>query len=212
MRIKVSALHGKEIHDFLADVLVPRPIAFISTINSEGRHNAAPFSAFTHLTLDPPVLVIAAGRRKGQKKDTVRNIEAVGDFVVNMVDENTAQAMAQASADFPPEVDEIQKVGLTALKSDMVKSPRIAEAPISMECKLIQTMEFGSKPNRNTIILGEILVAHIKDEVMTDGHLDPWKARIVGRLGVNDGNLYCYTTKIFKMKRLGKLRPPLIPL
>ncbi len=187
MKIEPSTLHGKELHDFFSSVVVPRPIAFVSSVDAEGRYNAAPFSAFTRLTLDPPVLVLAISRRKGQKKDTVRNIEAVGDFVVNMVDEKLSQAMNQAAADYPPEIDEIKEVGLTALKSDKVKSPRIAEAPISMECRLIQTVEFGGKPNRSTIILGEILVVHIKDEVMTKGKLDPLKAKIIGRLG--DGNM-----------------------
>lgn len=201
MKVEPTTLHGKELHDFFSSVVVPRPIAFISSVNAAGQYNAAPFSAFSRLTLDPPVLVLAFGRRKGQKKDTVRNIEAVGDFVVNMVDENLAERMNQAAADYPPEVDEIKEVGLTALKSDKVKSPRIAEAPLSMECKLIQTIEFGSKPNRSTIILGEILVVHIKDEIMTNGKLDPLKAKIIGRLG--DGNLYCRTTNSFSMKRTG---------
>lgn len=201
MKVDPSSLHGKELHDFFSSVVVPRPIAFVSSVNSEGRYNAAPFSAFTRLTLDPPTVVLAFGRRKGQKKDTVRNIEAVGDFVVNMVDESLAERMNQAAADYPPEIDEIKQVGLTAIKSDKVKSPRIAEAPLSMECKLIQTVEFGNKPNRSTIILGEILVVHIKDEVLTNGKLDPLKAKIIGRLG--DGNLYCRTTDTFSMKRTG---------
>jgi len=201
MKVDPSSLHGKELHDFFSSVVVPRPIAFVSSVNSEGRYNAAPFSAFTRLTLDPPTVVLAFGRRKGQKKDTVRNIEAVGDFVVNMVDESLAERMNQAAADYPPEIDEIKEVGLTAVKSDKVKSPRIAEAPLSMECKLIQTVEVGNKPNRSTIILGEILVVHIKDEVLTNGKLDPLKAKIIGRLG--DGNLYCRTTDTFSMKRTG---------
>ena len=201
MKVEPTTLHGKELHDFFSSVVVPRPIAFISSVNAQGQYNAAPFSAFSRLTLDPPVLVIAFGRRKGQKKDTVRNIEAVGDFVVNLVDENLAERMNQAAADYPPEIDEIKEVGLTALKSDKVKSPRIAEAPLSMECKLIQTVEFGSKPNRSTIILGEILMVHIKDEILTNGKLDPLKAKIIGRLG--DGNLYCRTTNTFSMKRGG---------
>ncbi|MFB3883838.1 MAG: flavin reductase family protein [Thermodesulfobacteriota bacterium] len=163
-------------------------------------YTSAPFSAFARLTNDPPILVFSSSRRGGKKKDTVMNIEAVGDFVVNMVDEKLSEAMNQAAANYPPEVDEIKEVGLTALKSDMVKSPRIAEAPISMECRLLQIMEFGNKPNRNSIILGEILVVHIRDEVMTEGKIDFLKAKIIGRLG--DDDLYCRTTDIFKMKRL----------
>lgn len=200
MKIVPSTLHGKALHDFFASVVVPRPIAFVSTVNAEGRYNAAPFSAFARLTNDPPILVFSSSRRGSKKKDTVMNIEAVGDFVVNMVDENLSEAMNQAAANYPPEIDEIKEVGLTALKSDMVKSPRIAEAPISMECRLLQIMEFGNRPNRNSIILGEILVVHIKDELITDGKIDFLKAKIIGRLG--DDDLYCRTTDVFKMKRV----------
>lgn len=199
MKVEPSTLRGSELHDFLSSLVIPRPIAFVSTVDEKGRYNAAPFSAFIHFVLVPPVLVLGIGRRKGQKKDTVRNIESTGDFVVNMVDENLAEAMNQASADYPPDIDEIKETGLTALKSDKVRSPRIAEAPISLECKLMQILELGSAPNRNSIIFGEILLVHIKDEVMTKGKIDPLKAKIIGRLG--DGNLYCRTTDIFEMKR-----------
>ncbi len=198
MKIKPFTLQGKELHDFFTGLVVPRPIAFVSTVNAEGKYNAAPFSAFQRLTLDPPVLVLAFGRRKGQKKDTVKNIEAVGDFVVNMVSEDLAEAMKKTAADYPPEVDEIKEAGLTALKSDLIKSPRIAEAPISMECRLMQTIEFGGKTNRSTIVLGEVLLVHIRDEILTDGKTDPLKAKIIGRMG--EDNLYCRTTDIFQMR------------
>lgn len=200
MKIEPSTLRGRELHDFFSSIVVPRPIAFISTVDAEGRYNAAAYSAFIRLTLDPPVVVFASGRRGLKKKDTVINIEAVGDFVVNMVDENLAEAMNQASANYPPEIDEIKEVGLTALKSDHVKSPRIAEAPISMECKLVQTLELGSKPNRSSIILGEVLVVHIRDEIITQGKVDPHKAKIIGRMG--EDNIYCRTTDIFIMDRV----------
>lgn len=201
MKVEPAKLRGKELHDFFSSLVVPRPIAFVSTIDAEGRYNAAPFSAFQRLTLDPAVLVLGIGRRKGQKKDTVRNIEATGDFVVNMVNEDLAKAMNQASADYPPGVDEIKETGLTALKSDLVKSPRIAEAPISMECRLTQIWELGNKPTRSTLIFGEILLVHIKEEIMTKGKIDPLKAKIIGRLG--DGNVYCRTTDFFAMDRPG---------
>ena len=200
MKVDPATIFGKERHDFYSSVFTPRPIAFVSTINAEGRYNAAPFSAFGRMTQDPPILFFGSGRRGGKKKDTVNNIEAVGDFVVNMVDESIAEAMNQAGHNYPPEIDEIAEVGLTALISDKVKSPRIAESPISMECKLVQIVEFGNKPNRNTIILGEILLVHVKDEILTDGKIDPWKAKIIARLG--DDNIYCRTTDVFKMDRV----------
>ena len=200
MKIEPLKLNEKDLHSFFSGVVVPRPIAFVSTVNLAGRYNAAPFSAFNYLTVNPPVIAIGIGRRGNKKKDTVINIESVGDFVVNMVDENMAEAMNKAAAAYSPEMDEIEEVGLTALKSDLVKSPRIAEAPISMECKLIQTLELGNKPARSTIILGEVIMIHVKDEAMTQGKIDPLKAKIIARLGETD--IYCRTTDVFKMKRL----------
>jgi len=200
MKIEPLALHGREFHDFFSSVVVPRPIAFISTVDAEGRYNAAPFSAFNYLTVSPPVLAFGSGRRGHKKKDTILNIETVGDFVVNMVDEQMAEAMNQAAAAYGPEIDEIKEVGLTAIPSDMVKSPRIAEAPISMECRLIQTLELGHNPTRSTIILGAVLMVHVREDVLTQGKIDPLKARIIARMG--DSDIYCRTTDIFKMKRL----------
>ncbi|MBI4331662.1 MAG: flavin reductase family protein [Chloroflexi bacterium] len=188
-------------HSFFSSVVVPRPIAFVSTVNEKGQYNAAPFSAFSRL--GGSVLAFGISRRGHRKKDTLANIEAVGDFVVNMVDENLAQAMNKASRAFPPEVDEIKETGLTPVKSDKVKSPRIAEAPISIECKLMQTIEVGDTANRHhTIVIGQILLYHIKDEIMTDGNVDHRKAKIIARLGGTD--IYCRTTDIFEMRRPNK--------
>lgn len=199
MKIEPSAITRGKSHDFFASLITPRPIAFISTVNAEGQYNAAPFSAFIRLAMDPPVVAIGCGRRGVRKKDTLNNIEAVGDFVINMVDENLAEAQNRTSKAFPPDVDEIKEAGLTAVASEKVKSPRIAESPISLECKLVQTIEFGSKPWRNTIVLGEIVMIHVKDEIMTNGKIDPKKAKIVGRLG--ESNIYCKTTDMFIIDR-----------
>lgn len=202
MKVEPTTLHGRQSHDFFGSLIIPRPIAFVSTVDAKGRYNAAPYSAFIRLTLEPAVLCFALGRRKGQKKDTLNNIEAVGDFVVNMVDENILEAAHQASANYAPGVSEIEKVGLTAVKSDRVKSPRIAESPISLECKLMQIVELGSQPDRSAIVFGEILLVHVKDEVVTNGEVDPVKAKIVGRLG----NIYCRTTNIIR-KGEASIRP-----
>ncbi|MDZ4245585.1 MAG: flavin reductase family protein, partial [Dehalococcoidia bacterium] len=158
------------------------------------------FSAFIRVTTVPPILVVSIARRGGKKKDTVVNIEATGDFVVNMVDEMLGDAMNLTGANYPHGVDEIKEAGLTAVKSDKVKSPRIAESPISMECKLVQILELGDHPHRNSIIFGEILVMHINDEIMSGGKVDQVKAKIIGRLG--DGGIYCRTTDSYNMKRV----------
>ncbi len=199
MKVDPASLSPREKHDFFASVIVPRPIAFVSTVDEKGRFNAAPYSAFARLVMNPPIVFLAVGRRGIREKDTARNIAAVGDFVINMVDDNLAQAMNQASTSYPPDVDEIKETGLTALKSDKVKSPRIAEAPLSLECRLMQTLEFGDSRRRGTIFLGEVVLVHLKDEIITNGKIDPLKAKIIGRLGETD--LYCRTTDIFRMKR-----------
>ncbi len=199
MKVEPGALSRHEAHNFYASLIVPRPIAWVSTVNEKGQYNAAPFSAFGRLANNPPIVGIGIAKRKGQKKDTVRNIEATGDFVINLVDEKMAEAMNKTSAEFPPEVDEIKDAGLTPLKSEKIKSPRIAEAPISIECKLLELLEIGSTPSRGTIILGEIVMIHIKDEIMTNGKIDPRKAKIIGRLG--ESNIYCRTTDIFTLDR-----------
>ncbi len=199
MKLEPGALPRHEAHDFFASLITPRPVAWVSTVNEQGQYNAAPFSAFNRLANNPPIVAIGIARRKGQKKDTVRNIETVGDFVINLVDEATVEAMSKTSGEYPPEVDEIKLAGLTAVKSDKVKSPRIGEAPISVECKLVQLTEIGSNPGRGTIVLGEIVMIHIKDEIMTNGKIDPRKAKIVGRLG--ESNIYCRTTDLFTLDR-----------
>ncbi|MDP2644894.1 MAG: flavin reductase family protein [Desulfobacterales bacterium] len=199
MKVEPITLPRKDLHHFFAGLITPRPIAFVSTLDAEGRYNAAPFSAFVRLTASPPVLVFAAGRRKGKKKDTIRNIESTGDFVVNLVDEDLCQTMHQAGADYPPGIDEMKEVGLTAINSEKIKSPRILEAPISLECRLMQVLELGQKPSMSSIVFGEILLVHIQDEILTDGKVDPIKAKIIGRLG--EGNIYCRTTDIFTLDR-----------
>lgn len=196
MKVEPVNLPRKQLHDFFGSLIVPRPIAFVSTIGPDGIYNAAPFSAFIRLTLDPPIVCLAIGRRKGEKKDTVRNIEFSGDFVVNVVDESLAKAMNQASYDYPSNVDEIKEVGLTALPGEKVRSPRIAESPINLECQLMQILEFGKRPG-SSIIFGEVVLVHIRDDICSNGAVDPLKAKIIGRLG---SDLYCYTTHIFEMK------------
>lgn len=196
MKVEPAKLGRGQAHNFFGSLIVPRPIAFVSTVGPDGIYNAAPFSAFIRLTLEPPVLCLAIAPQKGKKKDTVRNIEFSGDFVVNMVDESLAKAMKQASYPYPSDVDEIKEVGLTALPSEKVKSPRIAESPINLECQLMQIMEFGKRP-ASSIIFGEVVLVHIRDDIWSNGEVDPRKAKIIGRLA---GDLFCYTTNIFELK------------
>jgi len=199
MKLNPEELDRKGSHELLTSVIVPRPIAFVSTVGDDGVFNVAPFSAFASLGLKPAHVCLSIGwKRNGEKKDTLRNIEFTKDFVVNIVDETLAEAMNQASAEYPSDVDEFKQVGLTAVKSELVKAPRVAESAVNMECTLVQILEFGEVPTGNHAIIGEVVLVHVKDELWAGDQIDVSKLKAIGRLG---GQLYCRTTDIFEMKR-----------
>jgi len=196
MKIETANLEREELHNLIGHAIVPLPIALISTIGQDGTHNAAPFSFIAPVCSKPPIICVSFGRRKGQKKDTLRNIEFSKDFVVNIMDETLIKPAIQASADYPSSVDEIKEVGLTAVAADKVKSPRIAESQISLECRLVQRLELGEGENRRGVVFGEVVLAHVKDELWVDGKIQPSRLKAVGRVG---GGIYCRTSDIFEM-------------
>lgn len=196
MKIEMSRLDSEETHELLGRALAPRPIALISTIGEDGIYNAAPFSAVASVCTKPPIVCVSIGLRKGQKKDTLRNIEFSGDFVINVMDETMIKPTIQASANYPRGVDETKEVGLTAVAADRVKSPRIAEAQVSLECRMVHKLELGEGENHRNVILGEVVLAHIKDELLVDGNIEPSRLRAVGRIG---GGIYCRTKDIFRL-------------
>jgi flavin reductase (DIM6/NTAB) family NADH-FMN oxidoreductase RutF len=196
MLIDPSAMDVKANYRLMISCIVPRPIALVSTVGATGVYNAAPFSMFMGVSSNPPILAVSIASRKGLEKDTTRNIKSAGDFVVNVVDEVLAQKMVMTSADLPPEQSEFDYAGLTSADSVKVRSPRIAEAPISMECQLVQSIRIGNSPNE--LIIGEIVLLHVVDRLLRDGVADPEQLKPIGRLG---DSLYCYVRDIFEMKR-----------
>jgi len=199
MKIDPVGLDSREIHELMVGCVVPRPIAFVSTIGEDGVYNVAPFSFFTLLSMHPTVVGFAIGRKRGgSKKDTLVNIEFSRDYVINVVSEAIAPAMNQASGDYPSHVDEFKEAGLTPVASDMVKPPRVAESPIQIECRLMQIMEFGVFPRIHNFIVGEVLVVHVQDDLIVDGVIKSDRLKAVGRLGED---LYCRTGDLFEMKR-----------
>jgi flavin reductase (DIM6/NTAB) family NADH-FMN oxidoreductase RutF len=149
--------------------------------------------------MKPPLLGFEIStRRDGRKKDTIRNIEFSKDFVVNCVDENIAEAMNKASGDYPSDVDEFEVTGLTPLKADKVKAPIVAESPVSFECRLFQILQFGELPRISQFVIGEVVIAHVRDDLWIDGSIDSRRLKAIGRLGTD---LYCRTTDIFEMKK-----------
>jgi flavin reductase (DIM6/NTAB) family NADH-FMN oxidoreductase RutF len=199
VKIDLANLDWAEAHELLVGAVLPRPIAFVSTVGEDGVYNLAPFSYFTALSTKPAVVGFGIGRKRdGRKKDTLVNIEFSKDFVINIVTEAIAKAMNQASGEYPSHVDEFKEVGLTPLKSDLVKSPRVAESPVNLECRLLQILEFGEPPRTNNFVIGEVLRAHVQDELWENGAIQGDKLKAIGRLGED---FYCRTMDRFEMKR-----------
>jgi flavin reductase (DIM6/NTAB) family NADH-FMN oxidoreductase RutF len=184
----------------MVGVIVPRPIAFVSTISPEGILNLAPFSFFTGISANPPVICFAPMIRgsDGLKKDTLRNIEATGEFVVNVVSEDFAQPMNICSTEFTPDVDEFDASGLTPVPSDLVKPPRVKESRVQMECRLFEIVHVSTKPLGGSLVLGEVLRFHVDDALFDDYKIDPDKLCPIGRMG---GPAYTRTTDRFDMVR-----------
>ena len=185
------------IYKLLVGTVVPRPIAFVSTISPEGVANLAPFSFFTVASANPPVLCFTTSFRE-PRKDTLINVRATNEFVVNIVSEEFAAKMNVTSGEYAYGVDEFAESGLTALASDLVRPPRVKESHVNMECTLLQTIEVSNKPLGGTLILGEVVRFHIDDALVEDFRIDPDALAAVGRMA---GNTYIRTTDRFDMVR-----------
>jgi flavin reductase (DIM6/NTAB) family NADH-FMN oxidoreductase RutF len=185
---KTDQHHGLP-HDPFKSCVVPRPIAWISSIHPNGAINLAPFSFFNALASDPPMVMISftGYHQHGGEKDSLYNIKKSGDFVVNIVPLALKDAMNTTTAPVAHEVDELALAGLNTEESVLVKPPRIREAPINMECEFFQEINLPCtlENSINTTIIGKVLGIHIKDEVLTDGMIDLAKIRPMARLGYN---------------------------
>ena len=201
MKIDPKDLDWYHSHELLTNMITPRPIAFVSTIGRDGVYNLAPYSYFTAICNSPMIVGFSQGRkRKGQKKDTLVNIETSKEFVIAIVTESIAEAMVKTAKAYPLEVDEFREAGLTPAPADRVQAPLLAESPVNMECRLVQILEFGVAPRQNTFVIGQVLQVHIKDEFMVDNELQPLKLKVIGRLG-GHGKAYCRTTDVFNIQR-----------
>lgn len=200
MTIDPASTAPANIYKLMVGAIVPRPIAFVSTRAADGTLNLAPFSFFTGVSADPPVICFSPMIRgsDGARKDTLRNVELTGEFVVNVVSEEFVRQMNICSAEFPPEVDEFQASGLTPMPSDVVKPPRVKESHISMECRLLQIVDVSAKPLGGSIVLGEVVRFHVDDALLDNYRIDPDKLRPVGRMG---GPTYTRTTDRFDLER-----------
>ena len=198
MQFDPQIVAPQSIYKLLIGCVVPCPIAWVSSLSEDAMPNLAPFSFFMAVCNNPPTLAFSSGRREDKKKDTVRNIEYTQDFVVNLVDDALAEQMNLTAGEYPPAVDEFALTGLTAAPGIKVKAPRVAEAPISMECRVVQILPVGHGPH--SLVLGEIVYFHIRDDLYdpNTGRIDMHRLHPVGRLA---GNLYTHVHDIFEMKR-----------
>jgi flavin reductase (DIM6/NTAB) family NADH-FMN oxidoreductase RutF len=182
MKIDPAELGAEKAYRLLTGIVVPRPIAWVTSLSKGGAVNLAPFSAFTFVSPKPPLLAISAGHKAGIYKDTARNILEREEYVIHIANTPLMSAVHESSAEHPPEVSEADVLGLKTVPSDHVKVPRLAVAPIAMECRFRQCLEFGD--TRSRLIIGEVVAFHIKDGLLVNDKietesLDPI-ARIAG--------------------------------
>jgi flavin reductase (DIM6/NTAB) family NADH-FMN oxidoreductase RutF len=201
MNVRPDELPYGEFYRILIGAVVPRPIAWVSTL-SNGRLNLAPFSFFNAVSAKPPLLGFSPSLRwvdgRPAPKDTLRNIRETGEFVVNMVTFAIAEAMNLTSGDYECSINEFELAKLATRPSQVVRPPQVAQSPVSFECKVERIIDFGSEPPSGSLVIGEIVSAHLEDEVLKDGRLDGDVLDVIGRMG---GMQYSRTTQRFEMKR-----------
>ena len=206
MIVSPSELPYSDFYNILISSVVPRPIAWVSTMNAAGQPNLAPFSFFNAVCADPPLLAFAPGLRRpkkaevshGEPKDTLRNVRETKEFVVNMVTHELAEAMNLTSGEYDASVNEFELAKLTPQPSKIVRPPRVAESPVSFECELHQILDFSQAPTSGSLVIGKIISIHIDDAHLKEGKLDRDSLDLIGRMG---GMQYTRTTQRFEMAR-----------
>ncbi|OIR00425.1 flavin reductase like domain protein [mine drainage metagenome] len=200
MQIDPSSNSKADNYKLLTNLVIPRPIAWVSSLGPSGVINLAPFSFFNAVGSDPVYLIVSIGHNDdGTAKDTARNIQASGEFVVNLVTEDLFDAMNISAADFPPELSELEAAQLHAAPSVRIKAPRVAEAQVSLECKLFSAQPLGA----NTLFIGEVVMFHVADQLLGPRlHIENFSP--IGRLG--SPSVYCRTVDRFDVARISYAR------
>jgi flavin reductase (DIM6/NTAB) family NADH-FMN oxidoreductase RutF len=183
MELNLAHAERKQIYSLLCGLIAPRPIAWITSLNSTGQLDAAPFSAFNYVGMDPPIVAVGIANKPGPDpvaKQTAQNIRSTGEFVVNVVNEAVAETMNFTAIDFPPEIKLLKIAALKTEPSLIVKVPRLAAAPASLECREVMTLEIG----RNRIVLGQVVGIHVKDEFIdpTGHYIRAEQLHAIGRM------------------------------
>jgi flavin reductase (DIM6/NTAB) family NADH-FMN oxidoreductase RutF len=190
----------QEIYKLMTGLIVPRPVALVSTVDKDGVPNVAPFSFFSGVGSNPPTVLFCPSLRSSgdQRKDTLRNVEQTGEFVINVVSSAIAAATNATAADVGPEVDEFELAGLTAVASEVVRAPRVAESPAQMECRLLQIVFTKQAPGGGVVVLGEIVRFHVDSRLEENFRIDPEALDAVGRMA---GNTWVHTRDRFELVR-----------
>jgi len=210
MDVTPSQLAHRELYNILLNAVAPRPIAWVSTLSTSGQPNLAPFSFFNAVCAKPPLLAFApgmrspkrlgaaAGKAAGVPKDTLRNIRETGEFVINLVTYELAEAMNLTSGDYDSSINEFEVAKLGSAPSKVVRPRRVAESPVSFECKLHQILDFNPEPEGGSLVIGQIVLIHINEQHIKEGRLDRNSLDLIGRMG---GMQYTRTTERFEMVR-----------
>ena len=199
MQIDPEHLDPQATYKLLTGVVVPRPIAWVTTVSAAGIVNLAPFSAFTFVSSKPPMVGINVGRKAAVMKDTGANILRTGEYVIHVPDADLLEAVHQSSVEHPPEVSEVDLLGLGTIASTHVHVPRLVAAPVAMECRLHRSIAFGDTGSE--FMVGEIVAFHVRDDLLVDGKIDTAVLRPICRLG---GPNYALLGEIIRMKPVGQ--------
>jgi flavin reductase (DIM6/NTAB) family NADH-FMN oxidoreductase RutF len=189
--IDPAAHSHRQIYKLMTGIIVPRPIALVSTVDGDGNANLAPFSFFAGVGAAPPTVLFCPALRAagdgnaGQRKDTLRNVEQNREFVINVVSESMAPQANLTAAEVGPEIDEFSLSGFTPVASERVRPPRVAESPAQMECSLLQVIYTGNQPASGVVVLGEVVRFHIRQDIFDDFRIDPAALDAVGRMAGN---------------------------
>jgi flavin reductase (DIM6/NTAB) family NADH-FMN oxidoreductase RutF len=214
MDVVPSQLAHRELYNILISAVVPRPIAWVSSLSASGEPNLAPFSFFNAVCAKPPLLAFAPGMRAPKKaeaaadesaghpgvhiKDTLRNIRETGHFVINSVTFELAEAMNLTSGEYDASINEFDLAKVASAPSRVVRPPRVADSPVSFECKLYQILDFNPAPEGGSLVIGEIVSVHINEQYLKEGRIDRNSLDLIGRMG---GMQYTRTTQRFEMVR-----------
>lgn len=199
MEINPKDIDSKSAYKLLTGSIIPRPIGWISTLSPDGIANLAPYSFFNAIASNPPHVVFSCGITANGKKDTLNNVLATKEFVLNIVTEDTAEAMNKSSATLPSEESEFEFAGVTPIASKLIKAPRVKESPIHFECIVKHTYATGDLEGSAIIVIGEVVHIHIEDAVMLPNYkIDNTKLKAVGRMAGSD---YIRTQDVFGLER-----------